>query len=287
MLYNKPDSPNLVNTGEGSNTLSSLRKLPVSTSHTRDAEPFPRQAPNLSQHSVEPSTLTKALNKLRDETFPPVEVDTAIEQTLRKYKRARFAETEAHARMLGQPILPEGGLSSGSRIKQEKVEEERPTTGKLDSAATSDEESYWEGAFNFEQTKKRSSAVKTEGTSPSARRLLFEYGRRNVRSEQKATLSPPKLTAPTATGLAATTLPHRPRDSTTTINPSTPSAPKEEEEEPFTLISPPLKSSPPTAAHVQSPMSSPELIPLPAPAMSIAQTLGDDKGSSDDEWTVL
>ncbi|KAJ4310402.1 hypothetical protein N0V94_008459, partial [Neodidymelliopsis sp. IMI 364377] len=165
-----------------------------------DAKSFRRPVPNPYQHSVEPSALTQALNRLRDDTFPPVELDATMEQTLRKYKRARFAETETHARLLGQPLLPEGDLSSGSHIKEEEVEEQKPTISKPDSTTTSDEESYWEGAFTFEQTKKPSSAVKTEGTSPSARRLLFEYGRRNTRPEQKAAPSPPKRTALSAIG---------------------------------------------------------------------------------------
>lgn len=228
----------------------------------RNAMDVRRGIPDRSKHNVSPSVLSAALQKFTDASSSDnddTERGTVFEETLRKYKRARIDETTA--RLEGRSLLPEGGPSSGSGIKEEK-----PAPIKVD------EESYWEGAF--EQSETQTAKVVTEGTSQSARRLLFEYGRRNDRPVPVM-----QLDSRTAEASASTTLPHRPRNPEPLPDASN-AVDNASEDEGFAIVhrAQAIGSSTP---HTQ--MSSPELVP----AASIAQTVAEDKVSSDDEWTML
>lgn len=221
-----------------------------------------RGIPDRSKHNVSPSALSAALQKFTDAS--PSDNDdtgrgTVFEETLRKHKRARIDKTTA--RLEGRSLFPEAGPSSASRIKEDKH-----------APIKVDEESYWEGALG--QSETQTAKVATEGTSQSARRLLFEYGRRNARPVPVM-----QLDSRTAEASASNTLPHRPcnpeahPDASNVVDNTS-------EDEGFAIVhrAQAARSSTP---HTQ--MSSPELVP----AVSIAQTVADDKVSSDDEWTML
>ncbi|KAJ4382011.1 hypothetical protein N0V86_002337 [Didymella sp. IMI 355093] len=226
----------------------------------RAALGFRRGIPDRSKHSVSPSALSAALLKFADvRSSDTDDEESEKDDALRNYKRARI--DEASARLRGGPLLPEAGPSSESRTKEEKS-----------ASVQKDEDSYWEGAFG--QTETRSTRVATEGTSQSARRLLFEYGCRNARPAPVLQLS--KCDADAS---SSATLPHRPHNPEPTTDANN-AADNVSEDEGFAMVH---------HSHVtgnstpHTHMSSPELVP----AASIAQTMTDGEATSDDEWTKL
>lgn len=227
------------------------------------AKPGYHEIPHPSKHSVSPSALTAALEKYNESKFPDIASEITTEDALRKYKRARIDETMA--RFPDRSALPGAGPSNEHRGK-----EKRPSS--IELATTSDEESYWDGAFG--QTEMSSSKIVTEGTSQSARRLLFEYGRRNARHVRHATSSPTRIDTSVPTALLL-----RPHDSEIMATVSTADDTASEDEE-FAMVK---RAQATTDAAQHSPMSSPELVPT----ASIAQTMADDKTASDDDWTML
>jgi hypothetical protein len=250
MLYDGPHDP------ESAEVVDSSTMF-LSYGNPSTIRLFPREIPDPSKHSVSPSALTAALERYNEEVTPYTQLETAIEQTLRKYKRAKFAETKA-----GLPCAHDL-FKSGPANEHHK---------EPDLGTVSDEDSYWKSAFG--NNEMRTSTVVTEGTSQSARRLLFEYGRRSNRTEQKSTLSSPALSAN-----ATTKLPHRLRNPDAKPDTSVP-ADTMSDDEGFAMVHRPNATA---RASLHSPMSSPELVP----AASIAQTIGDDQNASDDDWTML
>ncbi|KAJ4343661.1 hypothetical protein N0V95_006600 [Ascochyta clinopodiicola] len=235
----------------------SFRRRPLAT------DPFRHEIPHPSKHSVSPSALTTALERYTVGAFPDTKQPTA-EETLRKYKRARIDETLV--RLSGRAVLPEGSLSGTYCLKGK-----RPAIAKAEPTSALDEESYWQGAFEGEM---QTSKVVTEGTSHSARRLLFEYGRRSIRSEPETSSSPSMVDTN-----AAIALPHRTRTFKLESDANT-AADITSEDEGFAMVH---RTQAIANAVSHSPMSSPELVP----AASIAQTLNDDVAPSDDDWTIL
>jgi hypothetical protein len=226
----------------------------------RAALDFRRGIPDRSKHCVSPSALSAALLKFTDVRSSDTDDDeSGTDDALRNYKRARIDETSA--RLRGGPLLPEAGPSSESRIKEEKS-----------ASVQQDENSYWESAFG--QAETNPTKVATEGTSQSARRLLFEYGRRNARPTPVLQLS--KCDADAS---SSATLPHRHRNPNPAPDASN-AAGNVSEDEGFAMVhhSHAIGNSTP---HTH--MSSPELVP----AASIAQATTDDEATSDDEWTKL
>lgn len=239
--------------------------IPLSTRGTLGAKPLPREVPTLSKYSVSPFALTAALKRYSDELASPsasTEIDR--EEALRRYKQARVSETEA--RIFNASVLRESGPLSGHHGYDKK-----PSIENSDATAAS-EGTYWKEAFG--QEEKRSYKVVTEGTSHSARRLIFEYGRRIGRSEQRAMLNPPAMDA-----RSITALPLRTRTPGVMSGAEVP-ADSSSDDEGFTMVHIPRKTFHPS---FQSPMSSPELVP----GASIAQTMADDMSASDDDWTML
>ncbi|KZM26973.1 uncharacterized protein EKO05_0004746 [Ascochyta rabiei] len=261
MLYEKPCNTTTTDLAIAEPSSSSV---PLSfRQRTPGTDIFRREIPHPSKHSVSPSALTAALERYSVNASPDTEQATA-EETLRKYKRARIDETLV--RLPGRAVLPEGSPPNTYCWK-----EKRPATIKVEPASAAGEGSYWQGAFEGEmQTFK----VATEGTSHSARRLLFEYGRRNVRSEPETSPSPPMVDSN-----AATTLPHRTRTVKRKSDVNT-TGDITSEDEGFAMVHH-TKAIANAVSH--SPMSSPELVP----AASIAQISSDDVASSDDDWTMI
>ncbi|KAF3036163.1 hypothetical protein E8E12_003433 [Didymella heteroderae] len=215
-------------------------------------------AEDRSKHSVSPSALSAALLRLTDVGSSDTdEHESETDDALRRYKRVRFDDTIAGLKE--GPLLPEADPSSGPRIKEEA------------SASTEvDEDSYWEGAFKPPATQ--TVKVATEGTSQSARRLLFEYGHRNARSAPVLHLS--KCDAESS---ASAVLAHRPRNAKLVPDASN-AADNMSEDEGFAIVHH-SQATGTSIPHTQ--MSSPELLP----AASIAQMTTDDDANSDDEWT--
>ncbi|KAF9696925.1 hypothetical protein EKO04_004975 [Ascochyta lentis] len=253
MLYDKPR-----NTASTDLTIAESGRNHVPFS-------FRREIPHPSEHVVSPSALTAALERYSTDVSLDIEKDT-VEETLYKYKRARIDETMA--RLPGRSMLPEGSPSGAycGRENQSSTTKAEPTTAV-------DEESYWQDAFKSET---QSPKVVTEGTSHSARRLLFEYGRRKVRIEAKISPSLPMVDPH-----AGTTLPHRTRISKSVPGADSNTGDTASEDEGFALVH---RSQGLASAASHSVMSSPELVPT---AASIAQTITDDMATSDDDWTML
>ena len=238
---------------------------PVALSSRRrrlDTQTVRHEILDQSKHSISPSALAAALEECSDVVSSDTgdsDLKIALEEALRRYKRARIDETTA--RLEGRSVLPEGDSSSGYREEAAKL-----------ALIEANENSYWAGAFGQNETQ--SFKVVTEGTSHSARRLLFEYGRRNVRCAHKTISS-----SHTVDANAFTTLPHRPRNSEAESDASI-ATDMASEDEGFAMVHKSQATADPTP---HSPMSSPELVPT----ASIAQTMSDDKTASDDDWTML
>ncbi|KAF3051027.1 hypothetical protein E8E11_007476 [Didymella keratinophila] len=217
-----------------------------------------RDIPDRSKHSVSPCALSAALLKFTDAELPDMDdEEREIDDAFREYKRARIEE--ASTRLKGGPLLSEAGPSSGPRIKNEA------------SACTKvDEDSYWEGAFK--QAEPKPAKVATEGTSQSARRLLFEYGRRNARPAPVLQLR--KCDANVSVSAA---LPHRPRNGEPVLD-AAEAADNLSEDEGFAMVH---HSQATKTSTSRTQMSSPELVPLE----SIAETMIKDEIASDDDWT--
>lgn len=219
-----------------------------------------REVPDRTKHQLSSSALSAALLKFAN--VKPTDTDDTereADDALRAYKRARIDETST--RLEGRSLLSEEGPSTG------------PCNGVEESAtAEIDEDSYWEGAFK--QSETQTGKIATEGTSHSARRLLFEYGRRNTRPAPVIQLS--KCTTEAS---ASATLPHRSRNLVPVPDASNATGNASEDED-FAIIH---RSQATGASSPPSQMSSPELVP----SASIAQALTDDRVCSDDEWTML
>jgi hypothetical protein len=264
MLFNlprksaSPSAAPIENASADSKTAAKSNTSPFDGGYRWPALKPRRDIPDRSKYSVSPCALSAALLKFSDVGFSDTDDDEReMDDALRKYKRARIDETSA--RLKGGPLLPEAGPSSGPRIKEEA------------SASTKvDEASYWESAF--EQAEVHPAKVATEGTSQSARRLLFEYGRRNARPAPVLQLS--KCDAKAS---ASTTLPHRPRNPEP-VPGTGKAADNLSEDEGFTIVHHAETTGNSTP---RTQMSSPELIPLE----SIAETMIKDEIASDDEWT--
>lgn len=226
---------------------------------------FRRKIPDESNHSVSPSELTAALERYNRTMRPSDESETTAEEVMRKYKRARM--DDALSRMPGTSFLPEAGPSNETRRQETATVKSEPTS-------TSDDESYWKGAFG--QDESIPFRIVTEGTSQTARRVIFEYGRRHVQPVRNSTSSPPTLSLDIDRLAAA--LPHQSRDPEVT-QAASPAADTASEDEGFAIV-----QRPRTAVEtLVSLMSSPELVPV----ASIPQTYGDDETTTDDEWDML
>lgn len=243
-----------------SESAAGSKTLPFHTRHR--ALGARHEIPDRSKHSVSPCALSAALLKFTDVGFSDTDDDDSETfDALRKYKRARIDETSAWLK--GGPLLPEAGASTGPRIKQE-----------ASGSVNIDEDSYWEGAFKQAETKP--TKVATEGTSQSARRLLFEYGRRNTRPTPVLQLS--KCDAEAS---ASATLPYRPRSPAPlpqAVNAADNATDDVSEDEGFAIV---YHAQATGNSTPRTQMSSPELIP----SVSIAKTMIKDEASSDDEWT--
>ena len=181
-----------------------------------------------------------------------------MDDAFREYKRARIEEASAR---LKRPLLPEAGPSSGPTIK-----------GKEPAAPKVDEDSYWHSAFKPTDTKP--AKVATEGTSQSARRLLFEYGCRTARPAPVLQLS--KCDAEAS---ASTTLPHRPRNPELVPDASA-AVDNVSEDEGFAMVH---HSQATGNSTPRTQMSSPELIP----SKSTIETMIKDEITCDDDWSDL
>jgi hypothetical protein len=229
-----------------------------------NARSYRREIPEQTKHSVSPSELTAALEKYSKTIQSDNEPESTVEDTMCKRKRAWM--DDALSPLSGRPTLPEIGPWNET-LRQEE------TAVKSESATMSHEESYWKGAFGQDKTKH--SKFFTEGTSHSARRLIFEYGRRNAQPAQRTALSPPTVN----TDAATVALPHRPSNPETAPGAS-PAIDTASEDEGFAMVH---RSQTAVGTTLDSPMSSPELVPM----TSGAQTIVDDKTASDDDWTML
>lgn len=262
MLFDLPHKPASagaapIENAADSSTVDGSSTSPFDGRYRWSALSARRDIPDRSKHSVSPSALSAALLKFADIGSPVTDDhESERDEAFRKYKRARIDETSA--RLKGGPLVPRAGPSSVPAIKEQA------------SASTKmDEDSYWDSAFKQNDTKP--AKVATEGTSQSARRLLFEYGRRNARPAPVLQLS--KCDAEAS---ASATLPHRSRNPKPVPDVGD-VADNLSEDEGFAVV----HHSEATAAstpHTQ--MSSPELLP----SASIAETMIKDEVASDDEW---
>lgn len=237
-------------------TLSSRRNaLNVHIAH--------REVPNYSKHCVSPSALAAALREYKMVASPDsndAELDTVADEKMRRYKRARIDETTA--RLQGRPVLPEAGPSNMYRGKEEKS-----------SHIKVDEDSYWSGAFSQDETL--SSNITRKTVSRSARRVHFGCGHNAILPADWPTTG-----LVTADADRSVTLPHRPHHAEVTPETSI-VADLASEDEGFAMIH---RSQATADVNARSPMASPEMVP----AMSIAETMSDDKaGSDDDDWTLV
>ena len=263
MLFDLPRKPAsagaapIENASVDSKTVAESSTSPFDGNYRWPALTARRDIPDRSKHSVSPCALSAALLKFVD--VGPQDTDDedrGIDEAFREYKRARIEE--AGTRLKGGPLLPEAGPSSGPRINE------------ACASTKVDEDSYWQGAFKQAETKP--AKVATEGTSRSARRLLFEYGCRNARPAPVLQLS--KCDAEAS---ASATLLHRPRNPEPVSDASV-AADNVSEDEGFAMVH---HSQATGASTPRTQMSSPELIPLE----SIAEIIIKDEIASDDEWT--
>lgn len=220
--------------------------------------------PDRSKHSVSSCALSAALLKFTDVGLSDSnDGESETVDALRKYKRLRIDDTSALLK--GGPLLPEAGISSGPRVKQE-----------ASASVDVDVDSYWEGAFK--QAKIGPAKVVTEGTSRSAQRWLVEYRHRNARPGP--VLQPSKYDAEAST---SPTLPHRPHNPAPlpeAVNAADNATDNVSEDEGFTIVHH-AQATGNSTPHTH--MSSPELIP----SASIAKVTTKEETGSDDEWTDI
>ncbi|KAL1648997.1 hypothetical protein SLS61_006519 [Didymella pomorum] len=243
-----------------SKTVAESSTSPFACKYSRPAFQARRDIPDRSKHSVSPSALSAALLKFTDVGSSDMDdEEREIDDAFREYKRARIEE--ASTRLRFGSLLPEADPSSGPAIK-----------GKGHASPKVDEDSYWDGAFKSTDTKPVK--VATEGTSQSARRLLFEYGRRYARPVPVLQLS--KCDAEVS---ASNTLPHRPLN-LEPVPDAGAAADNVSEDEGFAMVH---RSQATGASTPRTQMSSPELIARE----SIAETMIKDEVNSDEEWTDI
>lgn len=237
------------------------------------ARPAQREVPDVSKQCVSPIALAAALSEYHDyassdsdgtetdamfDTKMDRAIDTALEASLHRYKRAKVEDTAA--RLSGKSVLPE--------VDSEAAEVEYDSSART-AADVENEDLYWAGAASGAPT-----ASKPTSVNPTSSRSPAKHGI----DEDDVDVPPALASASTATLRGPTTLTYRQR------NPSPPSdgftTDTASEDEDYTVI---RKYSAPSSAVRNSLISSPELVPTP----SIAETMSDGRAESEDEWTVI
>ena len=193
-------------------------------------------------------------------------IDTAKEASLHRYKRARFEDTAA--RLEGKSVLPEADAY---------VEAEEPEYNSSARTATAveNEDLYWASA----------APATPPAPSPSPANPVRRSPTKHSLDEDDVYPAPAPPSASTATLRAPTTLAHRqrtpapPSDGFTTDTDGFTTDTASEDED-YTVV---RKHAAASSEVPPSLMSSPELIPTP----SIAETVGEGRVESEDEWTVI
>lgn len=247
------------------------------------ARPAQREVPDVSKQVVSSIEHAAAFTEYRDqdssdsdddtETVTMLDtkkdraIDTAKEASLHRYKRARFEDTAA--RLQGEFVFPEADAYA-------EAEEPDYDSSARTATAVKNEDLYWASA---------APATPPAPTSLPANPTTSRSPTKHSLDEDDPYPAPAPPSASTATLLAPTALTLRQR------NPAPPSdgfttdtdgftTDTASEDEDYTVV---RKHAAASSEVPLSLMSSPELIPTP----SIAETVGEGRVESEDEWTVI
>jgi hypothetical protein len=260
------------------------------------ARPAQREMPDVSKQVVSSIEHAAAFTEYRDhassdsddtetdamfDTKMDRAIDTALEASLHRYKRARFADTAS--RLAGKSVLPEADAEepdykNSARTTTDLENEDlywagaasgTPTDPEPTATDVENEDLYWASAAPATPTApKPTPANPTTSRSPAKHRI----------DEDDTDTAPAPSSASTATLRAPTTLAYRQRDPSPPSDGFTTDTASEDED--YTVV---RKHDALSEAVQDGGMSSPELVPTP----SIAETMGEGGVESEDEWTVV
>jgi hypothetical protein len=260
------------------------------------ARPAQQELPDVSKQVVSSIAHAAAFTEYRDHALSDSDdtetdamfdtkmdraIDTALEVSLHRYKRARFEDTAA--RLAGKSVLPEGD-----------AEEPDYTSSACTATDVENEDLYWAGAASGAPTDPEPTAIDVENedlywagaapatpTAPEPTSANLTSSRSPAKhgiDEDDTDTAPAPSSASIATLRGPTTLAYRQRDPSPPSDGFTTDTASEDED--YTVVK---KHSAPLKVVQYSGMSSPEVVPTP----SIAETMGDDRAESEDEWTVI